>query len=73
MNDLISVNAMTPDSVTAVALKILENMNSKTLLALGGMACLTTIVCVTCVSRSGGELTLSKHGLSIKNSISNVT
>lgn len=73
MNDLIPVNAMTPDSVTDVALKMLENMDSKTLLALGGMACLTTIVCVTCVNCSGGEITLSKHGLSIKNITSNFT
>lgn len=65
MNNLIPVNTMPPVSAKGVALKILEHLDSKTLLALGGMACLTTIVCVACVSFSGSEMTLSKNGLSI--------
>lgn len=65
MNDLIPVNTTAPISTKGFTLKILEQLDPKTLLALGGMACLTTIVCVACISFSGSEMTLSKNGLSI--------
>ena len=65
MNDLFPVNTTAPISTKGFALKILEQLDSKTLLALGGMACLTTIVCVACVSFSGSEMALTKNGLSI--------
>lgn len=67
MNDLIPVSAMAPTSAKGVVLKILEQLDSKTLLAFGSMACLTTIVCVACVSFSGSEMTLSKNGLTISH------
>ena len=66
MNDLIPVNAITPNSVTDIALKLLEPLDSKKLLALGAMACFSTVICVACVSFSGSEMTISKTGLSIK-------
>lgn len=65
MNDLIPVSTMDPISPKGVALKILEQLDSKTLLAFGGMVCLTTIVCIACISFSKSEMTLSKNGFSI--------
>lgn len=66
MNDLLPVNTTALVSAKGIALKILEHLDSKTLLALGGMACLATVICVACVSFSGSEMTLSQNGLSIK-------
>lgn len=43
----------------------LSCLDSKVLLVLSGMICLTTIICVGFVSFSGSEMTLSKNGLSI--------
>lgn len=69
MDDFIPVNTIPPDSVTDIAIKLLEHLDSKTLLILGGMACFSTIICVACVSFSGSEMTISKNGLSIKQSV----
>lgn len=65
MNDYISVSTKASFPANDFALKILEQADSKTLLVLGSLACLTTIACIACVSFSGSEMILSKNGLSI--------
>ena len=60
MNELIPVNKLEETFV-----KILSQLDSKTMLLLSSMACITTIICVGCVSFSGSEMTLSKTGLFI--------
>lgn len=65
MNELISTNTLPQTTIGDTALKALEHLDTKTLLALGGMACITTIICVGIVSFSGSQMSLSKDGLSI--------
>lgn len=65
MNDIIPTTTMTQSTVKNVAFKALEQLDSKSILILGGMACVTTIISIAIVSFSGSEMTLSKDGLSI--------
>lgn len=65
MNELVSSNITEPSPARDSVLSMLSHSDSKTLLILGGMFCLTTVICVVCVSFSGSEMTLSKNGLSI--------
>ena len=65
MNELVSSNITEPSSARDSVLSMLSHSDSKTLLILGGMFCLTVIICVGCVSFSESEMTLSKNGLSI--------
>lgn len=65
MNDIFPVNIIDPVLLKKIVLKGLQELDSKTILALGGMGCLTTIVCVACVTFNGKEITFSKNGLSI--------
>lgn len=65
MNELVSSNITEPFPTSASVLSMLLHLDSKTLLIMGGMVCLTTIICVGCVSFSGSEMTLSRNGLLI--------
>lgn len=68
MNELVSSNITDitePSPARDSVLSMLSHSDSKTLLILSGMLCLTAIICVGCVSFSGSEMTLSKNGLSI--------
>lgn len=65
MNDIIPTTTMTQSPVKNVAFKALEQLDFKSILILGGMACVTTIISIAIVSFSGSEMTLSKDGLSI--------
>ena len=65
MNELVPTNTPSPVSDNKSLLSTLSCLDSNTLLILSGMICLTTLICVGCVSFSGSEMTLSKNGLSI--------
>lgn len=65
MNKLVSSNITAPLSVSDSILSTMSNWNSKSMLILGGMVCLTVAFCVRCACLSGSEMTLSKDGLSI--------
>ena len=65
MNKLVSSNSTAPLSVNDSILSTLSNLDSISMLVLGGMACLTVAFCVRCVCVSGCEMTLSKDELSI--------
>ena len=65
MNELVSSNITEPSPARDSVLSILSHWESKTLLILSGMLCLTATICVGCVSFSGSEMNLSKNGLSI--------
>lgn len=68
------MNDMFPSfSVDSILTKIpmSEQFDSKTVLALSGMACLTITACIACISFSDSELNFSKDGLSITHSTSN--
>lgn len=43
----------------------LTQLDSKTLLQLNGMLCITTLLCVSLIYFSGGQITITKNGLSI--------
>lgn len=62
MNNLIPTNTST---TVSSSMNALSQLDSKVLLSLTGMVCLTTIICVGFVSFSNSEMTLSKNGLSI--------
>ena len=66
MNELLSDSTLNQHSAKEAALDVVSHMDSNSILILCGLFCLTTIICVGCVSFSGSEMTLSKNGLSIK-------
>lgn len=65
MNDLIPEKIKTPVLLGELPWKVLERLDSGTLLALGAMVCFTTLACVACVCFSGSEMTLSQNGMRI--------
>lgn len=65
MNNIIPTTTMAQSPIKNIAFKALEQLDSKSILALSGMAFVTTIICIAIVSFSGSEMTLSKNGLSI--------
>ena len=69
MNNLIPTNTATTVSSSESIMNALSQLDSKVLLSLTGMVCLTTIICVGFVSFSNSEMTLSKNGLSITQPI----
>lgn len=65
MNELISANTLPQTTMDDTVPKALGRLDMMLLLALGGMACLTTIICVGIVSFSGSQMFLSKDGFSM--------
>ncbi len=47
--------------------KKLENLDSQSLLIIGGMLCFTIIACVCFVSLSGNEMIINSSGFAIKH------
>lgn len=69
MNKIVKINTLDPSCAGNTFRNTISMLDTKSLLILGGMTCLTTIICVGCVSFSGSEMTISKDGFFIKRPI----
>lgn len=65
MKTLIPANNKVSTSAVESVMNALSHIDSKALLAVGSMVCLTTVLCIGFVCFSGSQMTLSKDGLSI--------
>ena len=69
MNDILSVNS--GKSCSQVIAECASRLDTRAVIAVSGMFCLTTLLCVGCVVLSGYEMALSSGGLSIKRHVDN--
>jgi hypothetical protein len=65
MNEPVSACFSIPVHIGENISKTLSQLDSKSLLILGGMTCITTTICIGFICFSGSEFSLSKTGLSI--------
>ena len=65
MNELIPLNTPNVSPLYKAIVDSVSRLDTKSILLLGGMACITTVFCVAVVSLSGSEMSLSKNGFSI--------
>ena len=64
MNELTSISNSTSSWKDTLATGLTQ-LDSKTLLQISGMLCITTLLCVSLIYFSGGQITVTKIGLSI--------
>ena len=67
MNDILSVNS--GKSFSQVIAECASRLDTRAVIAVSGMVCLSTLLCVGCVVFSEYEMTLSSSGLSIKKTV----
>lgn len=65
MNEIIPLSTPNESSLYKAVVDSVSNLDTKTILLLGGVACITIVFCVAFVSLSGSEISLSKNGFMI--------
>lgn len=67
MNNTLSVDS--EKSFSQVVAATVSRLDNRTVIALGGMLCISSIICLGCIVYSGYEMSLSSSGLSIKRHV----
>ena len=67
MNNTLSVDS--EKSFSQVVAATVSRLDNRTVIALGGMLCISSIICLGCIVYSGYEMTLSSRGLSIRKRV----
>lgn len=64
MNTLTYIPTLTPSWKETLATGVTQ-LDSKTLLIISGMLCTTSLLCVSLICLSGGQVTVTKDGISL--------